>query len=36
VPHEAYQAIYAEGQADTIFAGYETHIISGDKVLRRI
>lgn len=36
VPHEAYQAIYAEGQAETIFAGYETHIISGDKVLRRI
>lgn len=36
VPHEAYQAIYAEGQADAIFAGYETHIISGDKVLRRI
>lgn len=36
VPHEAYQAIYAEGQAETIFAGYQTHIISGDKVLRRI
>jgi hypothetical protein len=36
VPHEAYQAIYAEGQADAIFAGYETHIISGNKVLRRI
>ena len=36
VPHEAYQAIYAEGQADTIFAGYETHIISGNKVLRSI
>jgi hypothetical protein len=36
VPHEAYQAIYAEGQAEAIFAGYETHIISGDKVLRRI
>ncbi len=36
VPHEAYQAIYAEGQVDTIFAGYETHIISGNKVLRSI
>jgi hypothetical protein len=36
VPHEAYQAIYAEGEADTIFAGYETHIISGNKVLRSI
>jgi hypothetical protein len=36
VPHEAYQAIYAEGEAEKIFAGYETHIISGNKVLRRI
>jgi hypothetical protein len=36
VPHEAYQAIYAEGQAEAVFAGYETHIISGNKVLRRI
>ncbi len=36
VPHEAYQAIYAEGEAEKIFAGFETHIISGNKVLRRI
>ncbi len=36
VPHEAYQAIYAEGETEKIFAGYETHIISGNKVLRRI
>jgi len=36
VPHEAYQAIYAEGQTDTVFAGYDTHIISGNKVLRGI
>jgi hypothetical protein len=36
VPHEAYQAIYAEGEADKIFDGYETHIISGNKVLRSI
>ena len=36
VPHEAYQAIFAEGEADKIFAGYQAHIISGKKVLRRI
>lgn len=36
VPHEAYQAIYAEGEAEKIFAGFETHIYSGNKVLRRI
>jgi hypothetical protein len=36
VPHEAYQAIYAEGQTDKVFAGYDTHIISGNKVLRGI
>ncbi|MCB1450723.1 MAG: hypothetical protein KDJ67_11510 [Nitratireductor sp.] len=36
VPHEAYQAIYAAGEADKIFDGYETHIISGNQVLRRI
>ncbi len=36
VPHEAYQAIYAAGEADSIFAGYEAHIISGNQVLRSI
>lgn len=36
VPHEAYQAIYAAGEADKVFAGYETHIISGGQVLRGI
>ncbi|MFZ1813553.1 MAG: hypothetical protein WBO55_04265 [Rhizobiaceae bacterium] len=36
VPHEAYQAIYAAGEADKVFAGYETHIISGGQVLRRV
>jgi hypothetical protein len=36
VPHEAYQAIYAAGEADKVFAGYETHILSGDRVLRRM
>lgn len=36
VPHEAYQAIYAAGEQDKIFSGYETHIISGAQVLRRV
>jgi len=36
VPHEAYQAIYAAGEADTVFAGFETHIVSGNQVLRRM
>ena len=36
VPHEAYQAIYAAGQEDEIFGGYEKHIISGDQVLRNM
>ncbi|MDD9910261.1 MAG: hypothetical protein OXR62_11265 [Ahrensia sp.] len=34
VPHEAYQAIYASGKRDEVFAGYTTHVISGDQVLR--
>ncbi len=33
IPHEAYQALYAAGEAKTIFAGYKTHIISGDHVI---
>lgn len=36
VPHEAYQAIYAAGEAEAVFGGYETHIITGNRVLRRI
>lgn len=36
VPHDAYQAIYAAGEADKVFAGYETHIITGNRVLRRV
>lgn len=36
VPHDAYQAIYAAGEADKIFEGYETHIVTGNQVLRRI
>ncbi|MEO0496130.1 MAG: hypothetical protein AAF141_01995 [Pseudomonadota bacterium] len=34
VPHQAYQAIYAAGRQDEIFAGLKTHIISGNEVLR--
>jgi len=36
VPHEAYQAIYAAGEQDKIFSGYQTHIISGNEVLRSV
>lgn len=34
VPHEAYQAIYASGKRDEVFAGYKTHVVSGRQVLR--
>ncbi|MFK7902294.1 MAG: hypothetical protein AB8B49_05570 [Nitratireductor sp.] len=34
VPHEAYQAIFASGEADDIFKGYKRHVISGNQVLR--
>ncbi|HMQ58648.1 MAG TPA: hypothetical protein PKE65_08870 [Rhizobiaceae bacterium] len=33
VPHEAYQALYAAGEAAKVFDGYKTHIISGDNVI---
>lgn len=36
VPHEAYQILYAAGEVGTTFAGYDTHIISGNKVLRSV
>lgn len=36
VPHEAYQALYAAGQTDTVFAGYKTHIISGNHVISNV
>ena len=36
VPHDAYQAIYAAGEAEKVFKGYSTHIITGNRVLRRI
>ncbi|TCD15367.1 hypothetical protein [Oricola cellulosilytica] len=33
VPHEAYQALYASGETRSVFAGYQTHIISGGRVI---
>ncbi|MDO6964300.1 hypothetical protein [Rhizobium alvei] len=32
VPHEAYTALYASGEAEQIFAGYKVHVISGNQV----
>ncbi|MBK8457357.1 MAG: hypothetical protein IPL47_09840 [Phyllobacteriaceae bacterium] len=33
VPHEAYQALYANGEAKAVFAGYQVHILSNGKVI---
>lgn len=33
IPHEAYQALYAAGETESVFAGYKTHIISGGQVI---
>ncbi|MET0598692.1 MAG: hypothetical protein ABWZ57_12600 [Mesorhizobium sp.] len=33
IPHEAYQALYAAGEAQTIFAGYKVHILSKGQVI---
>lgn len=33
VPHEAYQALYASGQAAEVFEGYERHVIAGGHVV---
>jgi len=33
VPHEAYQALYAAGEAQKIFGGYKVHIVSNGKVI---
>jgi hypothetical protein len=33
VPHEAYQALYAAGEAQKIFNGYKVHILSGGRVI---
>ncbi|MCB1385324.1 MAG: hypothetical protein KDJ80_05235 [Nitratireductor sp.] len=34
VPHEAYQAVFASGERETLFEDYKTHVISGGQVLR--
>jgi hypothetical protein len=36
VPHDAYQALYAGGQADDIFRGYSVHVISGDQIISEV
>lgn len=33
IPHEAYQALYAAGEAQKIFGGYKVHILSGGRVI---
>lgn len=33
IPHEAYQALYAAGEAQKIFTGYQVHIISNGQVI---
>lgn len=36
VPHDAYQALYAEGEAKRIFADYTVHVISGNQVITEV
>ena len=36
VPHEAYQALYASGEASRIFSGFKTHILSNGQVISDI
>ncbi|MBL0372056.1 hypothetical protein JJB09_08445 [Rhizobium sp. KVB221] len=36
VPHEAYTALYASGEAASIFAGYKVHVISGNQVTSEV
>ena len=33
VPHEAYQALYASGEASEVFDGYQRHVIAGGNVV---
>ncbi len=33
IPHEAYQAIYAAGEAKAVFGGYAVHVISNGQVI---
>jgi hypothetical protein len=36
VPHDAYTALYASGEAQSIFAGYKVHVISGNQVTSEV
>ncbi|MFB2550600.1 hypothetical protein [Ensifer soli] len=36
VPHEAYQALYASGEAAAIFGDYKVHVISGNQVVSEV
>lgn len=36
VPHEAYQALYASGEAKAIFGEYKVHVISGNQVTSEV
>jgi hypothetical protein len=33
IPHEAYQALYADGESQKIFSGYKVHILSNGQVI---
>lgn len=36
VPHDAYQALYAEGETARIFDGFKVHVISRDQVISEV
>lgn len=36
VPHDAYQALYASGEASSIFGNYKVHVISGNNVVSEV
>jgi len=36
VPHDAYQALYASGEAAKIFGNYKVHVISGNQVISEV
>ncbi|MGV8938958.1 MAG: hypothetical protein ACOH2J_17705 [Allorhizobium sp.] len=36
VPHDAYQALYAAGEAAAIFGNYKVHVISGNNVVSEV
>ncbi|WP_112815412.1 hypothetical protein [Ensifer sp.] len=36
VPHDAYQALYAAGEAEQVFGDYKVHVISGNQVVSEV